>query len=117
MIRHSIILQCYSVTSENIPSRGVKENQPTSMPFHLQVSYTKHTNFCYALYLCLILDTLVLMIQVLVHVGRFLSCFCCISLDLLACLSLICQVNKLHVNVVQAPNPHFHTHFQIYHIQ
>ena len=40
MIPHSIILQYYSVTSKNIPSQGVrKENPPTSsfrVPFNFR---------------------------------------------------------------------------------
>ena len=90
-IPHSIILQYYSVTSKNIPSRGVRRThyQFIQGAFHLQGSCTKHTGFCHALYLCLILDSSVQVIQSPDHDGRFLhenanslSCFCCLSLDL-----------------------------------
>ena len=115
MIPHSIILQYYSVTSKNIPSRGVrKENPLITMQFiqgafHLQVSCTKHTH---ALYLCLISDSSV---QVIQSPGRFLhenadsvSCFCCLSLDLsslselesTACMQMFAMWSELPIHTI-----------------
>lgn len=89
MIPYGIVLWCYSVTSKDIPSRCVREeNLSTSslrMPFIFR--FQNHTSFCHVLYLCLIFNILVQLIQVLALVGRILnddpsSCFCCLNLQL-----------------------------------
>jgi len=64
-----IVLRC----SKNIPSQGVRKENPPTYSFRvLPVSCTKHTSFCHALYLCLISDALVQVIQSPDHDGRFL---------------------------------------------
>ena len=86
---HSIILQYYGVTSKNIPSRGVRKENPPTSSFRESFIFRFHTQTHMFLYLCLISNASVQVIQSLDHYSRFIHemlilylTFCFLNLDL-----------------------------------